>query len=445
VIDSIVPRGKLVHECRLPGEGRELNVYPAHPNAAQLSEDRWLLIFSTRASRGNDDEKSIVYQVRAGSVEGPVLNEGWIRRSVDDWDPLSDGKKYVRQHGHPTVFGVPRGALIDGTRVAHENIFVCMWRTVARWIDPALNYLQDPSELPDLARQTQKVEWLQFRLNDAGDDIEVIVPSAQLRQKGFEAGERICANGKVENMNAGFVCAVAANSLRSEWICCHHVNIGADPRQALGGQVGAGLVPLRFEFDPASGRYEWVEVGRRVIPGLYESSTIRWGGEWIVCGRRYAHDVVGWVRGADLFDGEFEMELPADQPNRAPVSCYLCPDGVIRRLGGCVERSPYESHRDPIYAVEIDPRNCFSASGHEIIFDGRAAGLPMQGGPLIDFPKLVSHAGGRVQTVLYRARSQMLNDPKRPERHLLQDEIDASGIYFSQVYYDREYPGAWSF
>ena len=40
---------------------------------------------------------------------GTILGAG-----IYDWDPLSDGNLCFKQHGHPTGFGVPKGALIHG-------------------------------------------------------------------------------------------------------------------------------------------------------------------------------------------------------------------------------------------------------------------------------------------------------------------------------------------
>src|SRR5439155_8721327 len=107
-------------------------VVPAHPNGIQLSRDRWLLVYATRGFRGVDDDRSIVYQVRHGSPDGRLVKEGFLAWSIDDWDPLGEGKSYVKQHGHPVAFGVPKGALIRGKAAAHANLFVAAWRVVAR-------------------------------------------------------------------------------------------------------------------------------------------------------------------------------------------------------------------------------------------------------------------------------------------------------------------------
>jgi hypothetical protein len=80
-------RGRFVEECTLPGETRRDDVVPRHANAIQLSAERWLVIYSTHGYRGVDDERSIIYQVRAERPDGPVLKEGFLSRTSDDWHP----------------------------------------------------------------------------------------------------------------------------------------------------------------------------------------------------------------------------------------------------------------------------------------------------------------------------------------------------------------------
>src|SRR5260221_2272139 len=98
-------RGRFIEECTLPGETRRDDVVPRHANAIQLSADRWLVIYSTHGYRGVDDERSIVYQVRADRPDGRVLKEGFLSRTSDDWKPAGvpaapAGQAYVQQHGH---------------------------------------------------------------------------------------------------------------------------------------------------------------------------------------------------------------------------------------------------------------------------------------------------------------------------------------------------------
>ena len=194
MIEQIEHRGKLIHECGLPGETRADDVFPAHPNGIQVSARRFLLVYATRTYRGGDDDLSIVYQLRDGAYDGPVLAEGMLAKSVNDWDPFDDGSAYVRQHGHPVAFGVPRGALIKGRPAPNANVFVVKWRVCARVIDPATGFLVASGTHPDLSERTQGVEWVQLRLNDAEDNIEIVQPAQPLRQRGYEEGDAFCSN-----------------------------------------------------------------------------------------------------------------------------------------------------------------------------------------------------------------------------------------------------------
>src|SRR6202011_5433236 len=142
--------------------------------------------------------------LRAGAPDGRVIKEGVFTRAQTDWDALGNGKKYVKQHGHPVAFGVPRGALIAGKPAPSANVFVVKWRLVGRGLDRTKNYLLHGSADPELENLTQSVQWVQFRLNRAEDDIEILRPASVLRQKGYESGKQLCA-APIQHMNESFV------------------------------------------------------------------------------------------------------------------------------------------------------------------------------------------------------------------------------------------------
>ena len=123
MLERIEHLGRLIDECPLPGQQFADNVFPSHPNGTQVAENRYLVIYATRGYRGIDDNMSICYQLRADDYVGPILSEGFLTRSTDDWDPFFDGHRYVRQHGHPVAFGVPDGALVDGRVPDHAGLF----------------------------------------------------------------------------------------------------------------------------------------------------------------------------------------------------------------------------------------------------------------------------------------------------------------------------------
>jgi hypothetical protein len=56
-------REQLLHECTLPGETRADGFYPGHANAAQLTRNRFLIIYSTRGWRGTDDNTVITFTI----------------------------------------------------------------------------------------------------------------------------------------------------------------------------------------------------------------------------------------------------------------------------------------------------------------------------------------------------------------------------------------------
>ena len=78
-------RGKLVHEFQTSGETRSQGAYPRHINGLQLSVDRFLLLVTSGSWRGSDDNRSTLYQIRADSYDGPLVREGILRASGDDW------------------------------------------------------------------------------------------------------------------------------------------------------------------------------------------------------------------------------------------------------------------------------------------------------------------------------------------------------------------------
>jgi len=285
MIEAIEPRGILIREATVPGETRAEDVFPAHPNGIPVSRDRWLLVYATRTFRGVDDDLSILYQLRAGAPDGRLLHEGMLARSVNDWDALGDGGRYVKQHGHPVAFGVPRGTRIGGRPAPSANLFVVKWRRCARAIDPATGLMIHGSKHPELHLRTQAVEWMQLRLNEAGDDVEVVQPPALLVQQGYEAGPGFCARvpspppvrglGPVRWMNQSFTQAVPFNDDATEWADCNHFD---------GGRIAA----LKYRYDAGQGRYAWVETGpvfQDAGNSLSEASLARYGDDWIVCAR----------------------------------------------------------------------------------------------------------------------------------------------------------------
>ena len=158
-------------------------------------------------------------------------------------------------------------------RSPSANVFVAKWRRTA-WL-PVLDREGQPCrarQKPSLA--TQAVEWVQFRLNAAEDDIEVLQPVVLLRQKGFESGEP-SARPPVKSMNQSFVQAVPYNREGTEWADCNHFE---------GGRIAC----LKYAFNPKLGRYEWLQTGPLLggeAYGVFEGSLAQFGKQWILAAR----------------------------------------------------------------------------------------------------------------------------------------------------------------
>lgn len=447
---AIEPAGPLVSACTLPGEGRADGMFPAHPSGIQLARDRFLVLYATRGIRCLDDDGSIVYQVRADGFDGRLLREGFLARRIDDWDFRGDGSKYVKLLRHPVAFGVPRGALINGSPAAHGNVFAACWAIQAPGkLDPATGtYAYER----DVAERSIRIEWAQFRLNAAGDDLEILEPPALLRQEGYESGPAFSSHAEAVTINQSLVPPVAFDRGCTEWAVTNHLS--------------TGIAACRFRFDPARGRYAWVETGPPVPPDpgyeFSEGALAPIADGWVVAIRARRKNAArpdwsgstardrgdtAWVRTNDPFR-DMPPALVVQEPRRqAPLTVFRCADGVLRMFSGDFAHSPYKQRRDPLYAWDVDPRD-FSVSNRRVVLDGVAAGLFAADGPPrgLDFVCVLPHAGGttqllahRVLAYRYRAGVERGAPPVTPE------EFARFGIHFGRITYPEPVPAAWSF
>jgi len=461
MIERIEPMGVLVGECTLPGETKGEQVWPAHPNGLQVSRDRWLIVYATRGCRFMDDDRSIVYQLREGAPDGRVITEGMLSKSFEGWDPVGDGRKCFKQHGHPVVFGVPKGALVNGRRVPHENLFVAKWRVVGirdrgemddaefpaeqrrrwtgiQWISHKINVRYGWG-----AGIGQGVEWMQFRLNDHADDIEVVQPAGPLRQKDHDVGPTFCspADGQhPTSMNQSFVQAVPFSDDCSEWADVNHFD-------------GARIAPLRYAFNPDLGRYEWVQTGPMIGAaerGLYEASLARLDDSWLIAGRPKVDGRrgrgAGWMRTDDLF-GRIPRPTYTETPDAdTPIAVFLAADGGVRLFANDVNHDrPGRGGRNPLWCWEVDCDD-FSITDRRMVFDTFDAGIPIRRecDPGVDMCKLMPHAGGRVQYLVHRVRTRALTIPYL-EAVVTPEELQAVGIYYEKVHYADDHPARWNF
>ncbi|MDP7248985.1 MAG: hypothetical protein QGF00_05245 [Planctomycetota bacterium] len=436
MIEKIQHRGVLIYEASPAGETRAEDVVPAHPNGIQISRNRWLLVYATRGFRGSDDDLSTLCQLRAETPDGPLLTEVVLGKTTNEWDPDGAGARLVKQCGHPVAFGVPKGALVRGNAASNANVICVMWRASSRMLDREKNYLLHQSEMD--GPRILRVEWVQLRLNDAEDDIEILVPPRRLRQVGYEDGDAFCRHEQATDMNQSFVQPVPFNDDATEWIITEH--------------FGNRLVPIKLKFDEKAGHYEWTETGpflNAEDAPLFEASTLQFGDDWCISGRtRWGQPGIGWFRTNDPFGEPTALTVAEDVKTQSPHTAYMCPDGVVRVCTNDRSVSPYNVGRCPLYIWDLDPDDGFSASNRRVIFDSIAAGLPFlpEDSPTMDMCKLLPHAGGRTGYLVHRVRNSSAHHPSRVAKNLITPEAKAAtGIYWAQVEYAEEYPGRWVF
>jgi len=432
---SIESKGMLIPACTLPGETRADDVAPGHGSCVRASKDRWIIAYQTRSWRGVDDERSIVYQIRKDAPDGPVLKEGFLAQSINDWDPLHDGSKFVRQHGHPVIFGVPKGALIDGKPAPNANLFVVKWRIVAIPYDPVVKQIH--RDKSSLFTKTQGVQWMQVRLNDEGNDITIVQPVKPFRQKGFETGDAICS-AKPTVMNQTFVPAVAFDHACTQWADVNHF--------AISGEIA----PLKIAYNATARLYEYVETGP--LAGgpkqrLSECSLARFGGKWLIAARSGG---VSFSLADDPFK-DFPTPVPCPEiPTHSPLTVYTCADGVTRIFTGDGAASPYKADRNPLYAWDITAMgNVLSFGSPKVVFDTFKAGLKFRKAvaPRVDFGTLFPPFG-KTQIVAYRVAPRAYNFPYDPPRKippLNAAEKPLCGCYYSVLTYRDVLPEPWTF
>lgn len=437
MIERIELLGMFLRACSVPGETRADDVFPAHPNSIRLSRDRWLVVYATRGWRGLDDDRSVVAQIRSGSPIGPLVRERCLAQTTDDWDPLGDGSSWVKQCGHPVAFGVPKGTVIAGRTPPHANLFAITWRTSPVPLNRKANRIPHWDEVR--YPKYHAVEWMQFRLNDAEDDLEIVRSAVRLRQRGYDTGTVFCEREDATAMNQSFVNPVPLDAGATQWVVTEHFS----------GRLAA----VRFAYQAGSGRYEWVQTGPFLndpkVLSLSEASTLRYGDSWIVCGRTpWGHLSLAWFRTDDLMGPPPPMALAKDIHSDAPHTAYASPDGQVRVFGGDKTLSPYGLHRCPLFCWDIDPDRGFAAGPGRVVFDSLAAGVSFrrETGHTVDMAKLISHGGGRVQHLLFRVRNDAMNFPSVITRaRITPEEKAASGIYAARLVYTQDQPSEWQF
>lgn len=453
-IESIEHKGMLIYECGIPGETRKDNVFPAHPNGIIVSRNRWLLIFATRSFRGNDDDNSIVYQLRENTPDGRLIKEGMLAKSIVDWkvEGYESDLPIKREHRTPIAYGLPKGARIRGKPAPNANVFVIKWSTVGRTFDPEKNYVEGTKPDPELVRRTSYTEWVQVKLNEAENDLIFLQEAKKMRQKGYQTGAAICERENEIQANLCKKQAMPFNEECTEWVDCI-------------GFAGSRFAAMKNLFNPKSGLYEWVETGPYLFDSkekkVNETHIARYGSAWVTASRTdYCVNHTWFGRGIawryleDPFSVIGPAVYPAEPGVRSPVSLYNCPDGVVRYFAGEGSVTPYKNERDPLYCWNIDPSNGFSCSHRRIIYDTVEAGLPIrkEAMPKVDMCKLLPHCGGKVQYLLHRISvTSMFHEHvhKEPVPWIFppinEEEKNCCGIYYAKITYKEDYPAPWEF
>lgn len=444
-IESIEHQGMFIRECSLPGETRADGVVPRHANCIQVSRDRWLIVYSTHGYRGVDDERSIVYQLRSGSPEGSLIKEGFLARALDDWRPpgvdlsmLGPNRTLFKQHGHMVVFGVPVGAKIHGRAVPHAGLFVAKWRTSGRVLDHARDDLEHSTAHPALKQNTLAVEWVQFRLNPAADDLEIVQPAGPLRQAGFEQGIAF-SSAEAAWMNQSFVPAVPYNAECTEWADANHFDLGR-------------VAALKYRFHPQRERYEWVATGPFLSAAnrpLFEASLARFGHDWILAARQSGASGAAWTRTVDPFSDLPAPVFPKEPQCNSPLTAFTCGDGVLRLFTGDGTQSPYRNGRDPLYCWDVDPDHGFACHHRRVLFDSVKAGLPIRHEvwPKIDFCQLFP-PHGRTQLVVHGVSTRGYNHPyvgRKDIPPINATEKEVSAVYYARITYREPARSVWQF
>jgi hypothetical protein len=438
---AIEPQGMLFRECSLPGESRADRVVPRHANCLQVSRQRWLVIYSTHGYRGVDDERSIVYQLRRDAPDGAILKEGFLARAINDWQPAGvaaapPGLVWFKQHGHMVGFGVPKGAVVNGKIPPQANQFAVCWRVLGRPLDLARGYLQKSIPDSELYLQTRGVEWIQFRLNDAEDDLEFLGPAKRLRQRGYESGDKFCSAEGAVWMNQSFCMPVALSAEGNEWGVCNHFDNGR-------------LAVVKFQFDLQSKRYAWVETGHWISAHprpLSEASLVPLnGGKWLVTAR--SNGQIAWSTASDPL-GDWEPVQFLTEPSvSAPHTTYQCGDGTVRLLTGDKRASPQKYDRDPLYVWDLagDP---LMAASRQVILDSQAAGLKIrpEARAKLDFAEMFPHHG-RTQLIVFGVSTRAFDFayPGTNIPPVRDDEIAVSGLYCTRIVYQTEPSPRWTF
>jgi len=151
---------------------------------------------------------------------------------------------------------------------------------------------------------------------------------------------------------------------------------------------------LKFAFDRARKRYDWVETGPFLDAGkrpLSEASIAKAGSDWLITAR--ANGQIAWFKTRDPFAAAVQPTFWKEPSVSAPHTTFLCADNVIRLFTGDKDASAQKYDRDPLYAWDIS--NDVSLANRRVVFDSVEQKLAMRRvvRPRIDFAILFRRTG----------------------------------------------------
>jgi len=429
MINEIRYRGVLIPEAAVEGERSCDGMMPNYAQGMQGARDRWLVLFDTVDCHGRDCWRTIFYQIREGAPDGRVITEE-VLVPMDPIDVLPDGTELLRSNGQPSVFGVPKGALINGAVPDHANVFaVTSFGCVVERKDGELQRVNQRPGL-DSAVIEPYHEIMHVRLNDAEDDIEIISPRRRMQP----------ADGSVVHGH-GWAQPIPDNAEHTVWLDSFSGR-GDEADRVISHRVGA----IRHTWNPGAREYEWTATGPivEVKEGLRVSETnlVKLGeADYALAVRSFnqgGHTY--WYRTSDPFAawGEW-IETPDTVGQRY---AFLCGDGVLRVFLNRQDITPYGDRRNPLYTFDVAPDG-FVYSNRRVVMDARELGLPLSV-PFLDHVHLYEPIGDRqimsVRTITC-AQVWRQDDSANPSPQ----EMEAAGIHYVEIVYDKPCKPRWQF
>lgn len=440
-------KGPYVLDAKLPGRTKAEGFMPSHTTCVQASKNRYLIVFATRGFCGIDDERDVVYQLRADSPDGPILQNKFLAKNLDHWQPANLKHPCMKILGTPIIFGVPKGAHQNNQPLPQQNVFVIKWYTYGKVVEDKKVLIDE-----DLTASTMHIEWLQCRLNEAEDDIEIISPISAMRQKGYEVGglgENFCEQPNVKFMNHAMVPPVPFNAAADQWVEVDHFN-------------GSHLAAVRYAFNKDTGLYEWVQMGPLLAGRHTEACICRIESfdqkpedqpaqepRWIISARAFTGGgQTAWWRMCDPF-APWQAAVYANPATWGPRTAFRCADDVVRIFSGSIAESPYGEKRNPLFCWDVNTSD-FSLSNRQAVFDFYERGFYTQGderladsqGPMAGFTKICPHQG-RKQLLTHRVTKAGGAADYGSTTNAA--ELERFGSYMSEFTYDKEPAPAWQF